>query len=87
MAGLAFVISIVALVLAYLAYQRSGGATELKSKVEQLGITTDTLREKLADALSRMEKAVRRAQDKPSSSDEPSSESPKQKDDESKEKF
>ncbi len=65
MAGLAFVIAIVALVFAYLAYQRSGGTSELKTKVEQLGITTDTLREKLADALSRMEKAVRGGQTKP----------------------
>ncbi len=66
MAGLAFIISIVALVLAYLAYRQSGGAAELKSKVDQLGITTDSLREKLADSLSRLEKAVRGAQSKPS---------------------
>lgn len=63
--GLSFVISIVALVLAYLAFQRSGGNLELKSKVEQLGITTDTMRDKLADVLSRMEKAVRSMQTKP----------------------
>jgi hypothetical protein len=63
--GLSFVISIVALVLAYLAFQRSGGNLELKSKVEQLGITTDTMRDKLADVLSRMEKAVRGMQTKP----------------------
>jgi hypothetical protein len=66
MAGLAFVISIVALVLSYLAYRKSGGADELKSKVDQLGITTETLREKLADSLSRLEKAVRGVQAKPS---------------------
>jgi hypothetical protein len=66
MAGLAFVISIVALVLSYLAYRQSGGAEELKAKVDQLGITTDTLREKLADSLGRLEKAVRGAQAKPS---------------------
>jgi len=65
MAGLAFVISIVALVVSYLAYRQSGGTVELKSKVEQLGITTDTMRDKLADVLSRMEKAVRGMQTKP----------------------
>jgi hypothetical protein len=65
MAGLAFVISIVALVLSYLAYRQSGGTVELKSKVEQLGLTTDTMRDKLADVLSRMEKAVRGLQTKP----------------------
>jgi hypothetical protein len=63
--GLSFIISIVALVLAYLAFQRSGGDLELKSKVEQLGITTDTMRDKLADVFSRMEKAVRSMQTKP----------------------
>jgi hypothetical protein len=65
MAGLAFVISIVALVVSYLAYRQSGGTVELKTKVEQLGITTDTMRDKLADVLSRMEKAVRGMQAKP----------------------
>ena len=65
MAGLSFVISIVALVVSYLAYRQSGGTVELKSKVEQLGITTDTMRDKLADVLSRMEKAVRGMQAKP----------------------
>ena len=65
MAGVAFVISIVALVISYLAYRQSGGAVELKSRVEQLGITTDTMRDKLADVLSRMEKAVRGMQSKP----------------------
>jgi hypothetical protein len=76
MKELAFVISIVALVFAYLAYQRSGGTSELKTKVEQLGITTDTLREKLADTLRRMEKAVRGGQTK--SPEEHSDEPPKQ---------
>ena len=34
MAGLAFIISIVALVLAYLAYRQSGGAADLQAKVD-----------------------------------------------------
>jgi hypothetical protein len=79
MSGLAFVISIAALVLAYLAYRQSGGAAELKSKVDQLGITTDTLREKLADSLGRLEKAVRGAQQK-SSTPGDQQEPPKQQD-------
>jgi hypothetical protein len=65
MAGLAFIISIVALVISYLAYRQSGGAADLQAKVEQLGITTETLREKLADSLGRLEKAVRGVQAKP----------------------
>ena len=60
MAGLALIISIIALILSYLAYTRSGGSTEeLKTKVEDLGISTETLREKTADALNRLEKMMR----------------------------
>lgn len=60
MAGLALIISIIALILAYLAFNRSGGSTEeLKTKVEDLGITTENLRKKMADALNRLEKTVR----------------------------
>ncbi len=78
MAGLAFIISIVALVLAYLAYRQSGGAADLQAKVEQLGITTDTLRDRLADVLNRMEKAVRGGQTKPpDSQNSQSGETPK----------
>lgn len=78
MAGLAFIISIIALILAYLAYRQSGGATELRSKVEDIGISTDSLREKTADALTRLEKLVRGEQTKSEASpeqhqDEPSS--------------
>jgi len=45
MAGLAFIISIVALVLAYLAYRQSGGAADLASQGGTACITTDSLRE------------------------------------------
>ena len=76
-AGLAFVISIVALVLSYLAYRQSGGAEELKAKVDQLGITTDSLREKLADSLGRLEKAVRGVQAKPATPEDQQQQEPK----------
>jgi hypothetical protein len=60
MAGLALIISIIALILSYLAYTRSGGSTvELKTKVEDLGISTENFREKTADALNRLEKMIR----------------------------
>jgi hypothetical protein len=77
MAGLAFIISIVALVLAYLAYRQSGGAADLQAKVEQLGITTETLREKLADSLGRLEKAVRGVQAKPATPEDQQQQEPK----------
>jgi hypothetical protein len=57
---LALLISVIALILAYSAYRKSGGSTEeLKSKVEDIGITTESLRLKTADLLNRLEKTVR----------------------------
>ncbi len=70
MAGLALILSIIALILAYLAYRRCGGSSdELKAKVEDLGITTENLRKRTADALNSLEKKVR-GEDKKSSVDE-----------------
>ena len=60
MAGLALIISIIALVFSYLSYRKSGGSIdELKQKVEDLGITTETLRTTTADILNTLEKKVR----------------------------
>lgn len=60
MAVLALSISIIALVGAYAAYTKSGGSTaDLKRKVEELGVCTETLRSKMADILQNLEKKVR----------------------------
>jgi len=60
MSFLALLISIIALIFAYKAYQMSGGtAEELKSKIDDLGISTDNLREKTADVVNRFEKILR----------------------------
>jgi hypothetical protein len=60
MSVLAVLISLIALVFAYLAYNKSGGSVdELKQKVEDLGLTTETLRTKTADILNNLEKKVR----------------------------
>jgi hypothetical protein len=45
--------------------------------VEQLGITTETLREKLADSLGRLEKAVRGVQAKPATPEDQQQQEPK----------
>ena len=56
-AGLSLIISIIALVIAYLAYTKSGGSVEeMKRKVEDLGLTTESLRSKMGDALENLEK-------------------------------
>jgi len=72
MEGITLLIAVVALILAILAYQRTGGTAELKRQIEAasspdlkkqidaLVAMTDSLREKTADALDRVEKAIRK---------------------------
>ena len=48
-----FIIAIIALIIAILAYQRSAGSKDLKDQIK-------SLREKTADTLARMEKALRK---------------------------
>ena len=75
MLDLTDVTSIVALIISILAYQRTGGTADLRKKiqstvspddlkkqVERLEVMTDTLREKTADALERLEKVIRKAE-------------------------
>jgi hypothetical protein len=57
---LSLIISILALIVAYLAYTKSGGSVEeMKRKVEDLGMTTESLRSKTADILETLEKKIR----------------------------
>ena len=53
------VISVVALLIAVLAYRRTGGIQDLRRQVSTLSSVTDTLRTKTANTLDRMEKTVR----------------------------
>jgi len=56
MAKLAFLISLVALGIAILAYQEAGGTKDLTKKVES---RREDLRRETADGLSKLEKALR----------------------------
>jgi hypothetical protein len=75
MEGITLLIAVVALVLSILAYQRTGGPTDLKrhfesttspgdlkKQVETLTTIVDSLREKTADALDRLEKTIRKTE-------------------------
>jgi hypothetical protein len=75
MEGITLLIAVVALILSILAYQRTGGTTDLKRQIETgasspdlkkqmdaLAAMTDSLREKTADALDRLEKVVRKTE-------------------------
>jgi 5-methylcytosine-specific restriction protein A len=55
-----FIIAIVALIISILAYQRAGGARELKKTVDSLSSTMESLRDRTAGAIDRLEKALRR---------------------------
>ena len=75
MEGMTLLIAVAALIIAILAYQRTGGTVELKRKLEStvsmedmkkqvdaLSSLTDSLREKTADALDRLERVVRKTE-------------------------
>ena len=71
METLALIISIIALIIAILAYYKVGGAADLKKQTEaftNVGETvakaTDSLRDKTADVLDRMEAAIRGVEEK-----------------------
>ena len=66
MAALALIISIIALFLAFMAYQKVGGLGDLKKQTEvltQIGDAiikaTNSLREKTADVLDKLEAGLR----------------------------
>lgn len=75
MEGITLLIAVVALIVSILAYQRTGGTHEikrlietsasypdLKKQMEVLTTMTNSLREKTADALDRLEKAIRKTE-------------------------
>ena len=59
MTVLNFIIAVVALVIAILAYKRVGGANDLSEQVTSL----HSLREKTADMLEKWEKIMRKGED------------------------
>jgi cell division protein FtsB len=75
MEAVTLLIAVVALIISILAYQRTGGAAELKRQIESktsspdlkkqmdtLVAITDALREKTADALDGLEKVIRKTE-------------------------
>jgi hypothetical protein len=59
MAILSFIISVIALAIAIAAFKRTGGVHELKHQVQSLSSTTESVRDRTADALNRLEHFVR----------------------------
>ncbi|MGQ9696155.1 MAG: hypothetical protein ACUVWV_15580 [Thermodesulfobacteriota bacterium] len=59
MEWVAFILSILALVISLLALKRAGGVGEVKKEIESLSSMGESLRKKTADILDRLEKRVR----------------------------
>jgi hypothetical protein len=83
MAALALIIAIIALFLAFLAYQKVGGLGDLKKQTEvltQIGDAiikaTNSLREKTADVLDKLEAGLRAREAKSGTKKEPPSPPP-----------
>ncbi len=73
MAILALLIAVVALVIAIAAFRRTGGVGELQHQIQTLSSTTDSVRDRTADALNRLEQLVRgKERPKPDDRSEPS---------------
>jgi len=69
MAILALLIAVVALVIAIAAYRRTGGVGDLQHQIQTLTSTTDSVRDRTADALNRLEQLVRGGKDRPKPDD------------------
>jgi hypothetical protein len=77
---LALVIAIIALIVAYKAYTRSGGTVEeMRASINEIGHSTEKFRKMTADALSKMEKSVRGGE-----AAQPDAEAPTENDNEEK---
>lgn len=69
---LSLVIAVIALVVAVAAFKRTGGVQDLKRQVQGLSSTTESVRDRTADALNRLEQRIRgRERAKPDEPDEP----------------
>jgi hypothetical protein len=69
---LSLVIALIALGFAVAAFRRTGGVGELKRRVQGLSSTTDSVRDRTADALNRLEHLVRgKERPKPDEPSEP----------------
>ena len=65
LAWLALLTALLALGVAFLAYRQAGGAAALQAKVDLLQKAVETARSEPADALKKVEEALRPGQGKP----------------------
>lgn len=72
-------IAVVALVISVVAYMRTGGIQDLRRQVDSLSSASESVREKTADALARLERLIRGRERSPQEKedDPPSSPGPR----------
>ncbi|MBZ0168207.1 hypothetical protein MELA_02867 [Candidatus Methylomirabilis lanthanidiphila] len=75
MDALTLLIALIALGIAIAAFKRTGGMKDLKHQVEGFGLTSETARQKTADALDRLEQLIR-GKEKPGTEKEERPEEP-----------
>jgi len=61
---LALVIALAALVISFMAFQRTGADLQLRQRIESLQQALETARQETANALDRLEKLLRGSQEK-----------------------
>lgn len=68
------IIAVIALVIAVIAFQRTGGIKDLRHQVDTASSKSEAVRDRTADALDRLERLVR-GKEKPTAEPESESES------------
>ena len=56
---LSLIIAVIALVIAVVAFMRTGGGREVQRQMQALSPATDSVRDRAADALNRLERLIR----------------------------
>lgn len=64
-------IAVVALVIAVAAYTRTGGIRDLRRQVDSLSSASESVRDKTADAIARLERLIRGREKAPPDDREP----------------
>lgn len=69
MDGITLIIALVALIIAIIAFQRTGGIKKLRQDVDNLNPRTEFVRDRTANLLNRFERAVRGKDKEPAERD------------------
>ena len=77
METITFLIAVIALVIAIIAFRRTGGMGDTRRQLDLLSSKTEGIRDKTADALQRVEELIRGREKSRDSKDDPGDQSSK----------